>query len=182
MRKIAVLFLVCLLGVLWGLEVGGVTLPDSIEYGEKNLQLNGAGLRKKFIIKVYAGALYLPQVNSNPTQIISANEAMAVRMHFIYKKVDQKKLIDAWNEGFEASGYSNKQKIDKFNSFFTKPALKGDIYQIMYSPEAGTSVWFNNKKIGSVIGFDFKKAVFSIWLGENTNLEKLKEAMLGEVK
>lgn len=41
-------------------EVAGVTLPETITLGSKPLVLNGAGIRSKFFIKVYVGALYLP--------------------------------------------------------------------------------------------------------------------------
>jgi hypothetical protein len=40
-------------------NVAGVEFPDSIDVGGQKLVLNGAGLRKKFIIKVYAGGLYV---------------------------------------------------------------------------------------------------------------------------
>ena len=36
-------------------ELEGVTLPDTLTAGEKTLKLNGAGLRKKAMFKVYVG-------------------------------------------------------------------------------------------------------------------------------
>ncbi|MBW2201523.1 MAG: chalcone isomerase family protein, partial [Deltaproteobacteria bacterium] len=41
------------------MEIGGVHLPDTLMAGKSPLLLNGAGLRKKVFIKVYAGGLYL---------------------------------------------------------------------------------------------------------------------------
>jgi hypothetical protein len=49
-------------GELVAAEVAGVSLPDEVvleSTGEK-LVLNGVGVRKKFVVKVYVGALYLP--------------------------------------------------------------------------------------------------------------------------
>ena len=40
-------------------ELAGVTLPDTLKAGEKTLKLNGLGLRKKAVFKVYVGGLYL---------------------------------------------------------------------------------------------------------------------------
>ena len=41
--------------------LAGVTLPDKADVDGKSLVLNGMGLRKKLVIKVYVGGLYLPQ-------------------------------------------------------------------------------------------------------------------------
>jgi len=40
-------------------ERGGATLSDTLTAGGKTLQLNGLGLRKKAMFKVYVGGLYL---------------------------------------------------------------------------------------------------------------------------
>jgi hypothetical protein len=166
--------------IAWGLKIGGKVLPDKMKAGENELLLNGAGLRKKIIIKVYAGALYLMQKSSNANAIIEADESMAVKMHFIYKAVATEKLIEAWNTGFGKSDISNLQEeIKSFNSYFTEDAKKDDIYDIIYIPEEGTSIYMNNELKGTITGLEFKKAVFSIWLGEQTELPKLKKAMLG---
>ena len=40
-------------------DVAGVDVPDTLSVEGKTLQLNGAGIRKKFVVKVYVGALYV---------------------------------------------------------------------------------------------------------------------------
>ena len=40
-------------------ELAGATLPDTLSAGDKTLRLNGMGLRKKAMFKVYVGGLYL---------------------------------------------------------------------------------------------------------------------------
>ena len=182
--KKAILFIIIMTfaftSIIWGLKIGGKMLPDKMKAGENELTINGAGLRKKLIIKVYAGALYLMAKESNANSILKADEPMAVKMHFIYKAVDPAKLIEAWNTGFGKSDTSNLQEeIATFNSYFTKDAVKNDVYDIIYVPDVGTSVYMNNKLKGTIPGLEFKKAVFSIWLGDQTELPKLKKAMLG---
>ena len=102
-------------------------------------------------------------------------------MHFTYNGVSPKKLIKAWNEGFANANTPEElqPKINEFNSYFTEEALKNDVYDIIYEPEIGTSVYIKDELKGTIEGLDFKKAVFAIWLGENTALPKLKKAMLG---
>lgn len=71
-------------------EIGGVLLPDNLNVAGQELQLNGAGLRKKAFIKVYACGLYMPAASSDADAILADSTAIVVRMHFIYKKVGAK--------------------------------------------------------------------------------------------
>mgnify|MGYP003472984491 FL=1 len=165
-------------------EVGGVNLSDSITAGKEQLVLNGAGLRKKAFVKVYAGGLYLRKKEGDAQKIINADESMAIRMQFIYDGVSGKKLVDAWNDGFADNATTGdlgpiKERIDTFNSFFTEEARKGDIYDIIYTPGDGVSVYRKGKLMGTVKGFDFKKALFAIWLGKKPVDDSLKQGMLG---
>jgi hypothetical protein len=164
-------------------QVGKVELPDSLMAGRNELILNGAGFRKKFFIKVYAAGLYLKEKKTDPHKIIDLDEPMAIRMHFVYSKVSSKKLVDAWNEGFINGTGGNiasiKTEIDTFNSYFSQEARKNDIYDIIYIPAQGVSVYVKGELKGTIKGLDFKKAVFGIWLGEKPADSKLKKKMLG---
>lgn len=180
MKKILIFVLLISITGLFALEIGKVELPNNLEIGGKELILNGAGLRKKVIIKVYACALYVAEKVNNSEEIFDANDEIAILMHFIYKKVGNEKLISAWNEGFQLAGVSEKMKneIALFNSYFSEPAMKNDVYLISYTPETGVSVEINGKLKGSIPGKEFRKAVFSIWLGNDSALPKLKQALL----
>jgi long-chain acyl-CoA synthetase len=46
-------------------ELAGITLPDTLKAGEKTLKLNGLGLRKKAVFKVYVSGLYLESPSKN---------------------------------------------------------------------------------------------------------------------
>jgi hypothetical protein len=169
-------------------EIGGVSLPDSLTAGNTKLMLNGAGLRKKaMFIKVYAGGLYLKEKSPDAEKIIAADEPMAVRLHFIYDGVSSEKLIGAWNDGFDKATGRNiapiKKEIDAFNAFFTEEAKKGDIYDFVYIPGEGVTVHMKGASKGTIEGLAFKRALFSIWLGEelaDSGLKGLKKGMLGK--
>lgn len=167
------------------MEIGGATLPDTFMADKNTLLLNGAGLRKKFrFVKVYAGGLYLTQKSQNPQKIIEADAPMAVRMHFIYDGVSSDKLIDAWDEGFQKATDGNispiREEIHKFNSFFTQEAKKNDVYDIIYTPDQGVSVFMQGNLMGTIEGLNFKKALFAIWLGKKPADSGLKDGMLGK--
>ncbi|MFP3928003.1 MAG: chalcone isomerase family protein, partial [Desulfobacteraceae bacterium] len=129
---IACTLLLATAGELEAKEVGGVDLPEVLRVDPHELVLNGAGLRKKFFIKVYAGALYLTEKNSQAGEIIDADEPMAIRLHFIYDGVSAEDLVKAWNEGFDAATGGDpgplEEKIKAFNTLFVQPAQKGDVY------------------------------------------------------
>lgn len=152
--------------------------------GKEQLILNGAGLRKKYFVKVYAGGLYLRKKETDAKKIINADEPMAIRMQFIYDGVSGKELVDAWNEGFADATKGSlgplKESTDKFNSFFTEEARKGDVYDIIYTPGEGVTVSIKGKLKGTISGPDFKKTLFAIWLGEKPVDNSLKQGMLGK--
>ncbi len=170
-------------GSVAALEIGGVTLPDTLTAGTEKLRLNGAGLRKRFFVKVYAGGLYLTEPSGNADAIVAADAPMAIRMHFIYDGVSPEKLVAAWNEGFAAATGGNtapiQSGIDKFNGFFSREAKSGDFFDILYTPEQGVRVYRGERLQGVIPGLDFKRALFGVWLGAEPADEGLKEGMLG---
>ncbi len=184
-RKSIIVFCLLLMmtAPVQALEIGGVNLPDVLHTGNEQLILNGAGLRTKFFIKVYAGGLYLKKKEMDSRKTIDADEPMAIRMQFIRDGVSPEKLIDAWNKGFASATGGNlapvKSRVDTFDSFFTEEARTGDIYDIVYTPGDGVSVTIKGKLKGTIKGLDFKKALFAIWLGEKPADNSLKQGMLG---
>ena len=64
-------------------ELGGATLPDTLNAGGKILKLNGLGLRKKAVFKVYVGGLYLESPSKDAAAILASDQAKAIRMHFL---------------------------------------------------------------------------------------------------
>jgi hypothetical protein len=60
-------------------ELAGATLPDTLKSGEMTLKLNGLGLRKKAMFKVYVGGLYLEAPSKNAGAILATDQAKAIR-------------------------------------------------------------------------------------------------------
>lgn len=165
-------------------KVGGVNLPDSETFQNQTLTLNGAGVREKLWIDLYAGGLYLTKKSSDASAIVSANDPMSIKLHIVSKLITSDKMMDAVNEGFENStGGKTKPlaaKIEKFQSFFMEEIKKNDVFDIVYLPTEGVICYKNNKELGTIEGMDFKKALFGIWLSNKPADDDLKEAMLGK--
>jgi hypothetical protein len=98
--------------------------------------------------------------------------------------ITSEKMITAINEGFENSTGKKtaplKAKIDKFKGFFKDEIKKGDVFIIMNDPNEGIVVYKNGAKKGTIDGYDFKRALFGIWLGDKPADADLKAGMLGK--
>ncbi len=186
MKKIT-LIMIALLGINFAqaqTKVAGVNLPDTENYEGNKIVLNGAGVREKLWIDLYAGGLYLTNKSSNAAAITAADEPMAIKLHIVSKLISSEKMIDAVNEGFENSTDGNtaplEAKIKKFTEMFMDEIKKNDVFDIVYLPGKGVLVYKNGTEKGVIDGMEFKKALFGIWLSNKPADDDLKEAMLGK--
>jgi len=165
-------------------EVGSVTLDNTLNFGNTELVLNGAGIRKKaMVLKLYSGGLYLGKKSKDAASIINADETMAIRLVITSSFVSSEAMQEAVNEGFEASTGEKTApiaaEIKKFISFFNDEIVENDMFDITYQ-KTGVVVYKNKKELGTIEGLNFKKALFGIWLGEDPADSKLKKGMLGK--
>jgi hypothetical protein len=73
---------------------------------------------------------------------------------------------------------SLSQEIKDFKSAFSEEIVVGDIYNLIYVPGNGFTIYKNNKKVKTIKGLKFKQAAFGIWLCDDPADEDLKEGML----
>lgn len=164
-------------------EIAGVNVLPTVSMDNEVLVLNGAGIRQKFFIKVYVGALYLKAQRTAVNDVLNDPGAKRIVMSFLYKEVSTKKLVEGWNKGFTDNNKPEdlkllQDRIDQFNALFNT-VYKGDVIRLDYKPAEGTQVWINETLKGTVTGEDFFRAVLKIWLGPKPADENLKDAMLG---
>ncbi len=167
------------------LEVAGVDVPETVRVGgsDAELVLNGAGVRKKFVIKVYVGALYLPRKANSPEAVYRMPGPKLVTMSFLYSKVGRKKMRRGWSDGFRDNHTAAEMKalgerLARFNAFFGD-MHRGDVVHLYYLPGEGTRVLINGEEKGVVEGEDFYRALLRVWLGTAPADKGLKKAMLG---
>lgn len=182
----ALIFTLALLfvSVVQGIEVEGVSLPDSVEVSGTTLQLNGAGVRTKFFFDIYVGALYLPAKVTEAAEALAMTGSRQVSMTFLYDEVSQEKMVAAWDEGFRLNLSADqltllRQRLEEFNAFFVT-VHRGDTYVFEFLANGATRVVLNGKEAGRIMGSDFQKALLSVWLGDTPADNGLKAAMLGE--
>ncbi len=165
-------------------KVAGVEFPDSVEVGGRKLVLNGAGLRKKFVIKVYAGGLYLAQPAKDAATIVAMDAPKRVRMVFL-RTVTKAQIMDAYREGFERnSGGPGLRdlllKLDQLALALPAELKEGAEMSVTYVPGEGTTVGGGaGGGQTTVAGKEFADALFKNWLGSAPADESLKAALLG---
>ncbi len=162
-------------------EAAGVRMPDTVTVEGKTLKLNGMGLRKKVVFKVYVAGLYLEKTSSAAAAVISSDEIRQMRLH-VLRSLKAKQVTEAIEEGFEKNSKPQmaalKNRLQKFSSMFADVA-EGDLILMTYVPGKGTSVSIMGAERGTVEGKDFADALFAVWLGPNPVQEDLKKALLG---
>ncbi|MFC1769439.1 chalcone isomerase family protein [Nitrospirota bacterium] len=177
------LILILMAAPSFAMEIAGVKIPDSVSIGKEPLVLNGAGIRKKFVVKVYVGGLYLPRKEHNAERAIAANVPKRIQMDFLYKMVSREKMVKTWVTGFEDNLPidSLEPLVDRIQIFCAmfEDARRGDTYIFDYMPGKGTYVFLNNDLKGVIKGHDFNQGLMRIWLGEHPADSGLKEGMLG---
>jgi hypothetical protein len=167
-------------------EVAGVSLEETVQVGEQGqvLLLNGAGIRKKVVVKVYVGALYLQQKMSDPAKILDDSGPKRMVLHFLYKELGAKKLADAWTDGFRRNQSAAEleklqERLTRFNALFPT-VRRGDRIEVDLLPGKGTTVRVNGREAGGVAGEDFSRALLKVWLGPEPADKGLKKGLLGK--
>jgi hypothetical protein len=158
-------------------------IPNSIEFQDNKLILNGKGTRVVFFMKVYEGSLYLETNDSDANKIINADEPMALRIDVTSTMVTADAMRKALNDGLAKSTGNNTgpiiEEINQLSSSFDSGVSEGDYYEFIYLPKIGTHVIKNNNLVEIIPGLAFKKAFFGIFLSDNPIQKNLKKALLG---
>lgn len=183
MRKIWILLAAFLTaGISQAGELAGVVLPDQIAVGEHKLLLNGMGLRKKAVFKVYVGALYLTSKSTDAQAILAADSPRRMVMHFL-RNVGKGRLVGAWKEGFTANVTKPTEKLsrdmERFLGFWGD-VKAGEEVVMTYVPGQGTAVSFGGKEVGRIEGKAFADALLAVWLGPKPPSSDFKARLLGK--
>ena len=168
MRKFVITAALTLAAVTAGAAtIAGVNIEDTATVGTQKLVLNGAALRKKFVVKVYVGALYLPSKQNNAAAIIAADAPRRQVMHFLYD-VDMGKMAEAWEEGLTANTPNASAEVK--TAFRTLGSWMEDMKEgqrivLTYAPGTGTTVEVNGKNKGTLGGKAVADAILNTWIG-----------------
>ena len=183
-RSFVFAILLALIFSAQALEIKGVKVDEAAQVGGSALLLNGAGLRTKMMFKVYAGALYLTQKQTDANAVINDHGNKRIAMHFL-RDVSSAQLLQGMNEGFADNNSPAEMalidaQIKLFQKMMTsaKEVNEGDVI-LLDCTSAGTQVSLNGKLLGKIDGELFNQALLRVWLGDHAVDTNLKKALLG---
>lgn len=169
-------------------ELAGIKYPAAIQVAGSTLQLNGAGIRYRFVVKVYTAGLYLQAKAATTEAVLAA--AGPKRLHVVMlREIDANDLgrlftrgmqDNAPREEFSKSIPGTLRMADIFSS--RKKLRAGDSFGVDWVPGQGTTVLINGQPQGEAIREpEFFNALLRIWLGNSPADGQLKDALLGKV-
>jgi hypothetical protein len=160
-----------------------VDVPETLKINGETLVLNGAGVRQKFLLDIYVGALYLAEKSSDAAKIMDSKSSKCMTLHLLQ---NLSKGTYAGNvENGIAKNVSEKElealqhDIDTFNTFFAD-TKKGDLVMFTFLADGTSEFFINKKKMGSLKNKTFQQALLKVWLGEKPPTDEIKKAMLGK--
>jgi hypothetical protein len=162
-------------------ELEGVQLPNTVQMNGKTLYLNGFGRRTYPIlgIHIYIAGLYLEHLSTNPDEIIQSPEVKLLTVRF-ERSVSADDARNAWRKNLErgctAPCRLDPEDVERFLS--QVPAMRaGDIFHLLFTRNAVT-VTVNGQQIGTISRQQFAEAMLGSFLGPNTDLPDLRQALL----
>src|SRR5471032_1511464 len=152
----------------------------------QGLKLNGAGLRTKFLFKVYAMGLYLQDKKTTTADILASQGPRRVNL-VMMRELTSEEFGNAFMAGLNAnSDQAERTKVlpqtMKFGEMFAQISAlkKGDVLTMDRLPGEGTQCMLNGKKIGDMVpDVAFYNAILRIWIGDKPVDSSLKPALLG---
>jgi hypothetical protein len=161
----------------------GVTLPTQTDVDGHALVLNGTATRKKFIVKVYVAALYLPARETDAETILGADEPRRLVIQFVHNGVDKGDLCDALTAGTKKDTPDPSAELQaQFDTLcsYMEDVKKGDQLVLTYLPELGTTVSLKGVEKGTIEGKAFADDLFKVWIGPRPGPgEGIKKQLLG---
>jgi hypothetical protein len=167
-------------------EVGGINYPATQAVAGSTLVLNGAGVRYRFVVRVYTAGLYLSTRASTPETVMSAPGPK--RLHVVMlRDIDADQLGRLFTRGMQdnvpRAGFSKfiPGTLRMSEIFSARKRLKkGESFSVDYVPGVGTTVLVNGKpEAEPIVEPEFFNGLMSIWLGQRPADIALKDALLG---
>lgn len=187
LRQVFVCALFAMLAPAWAaVDIKGARFNDTYRLGNQALSLNGAGIRVKVIVDVYAAGLYVPRKEHSAEGVINQSGPKSMQI-VLLRDLTGDDFSDAMVKGFrqnnsEADVARYQDKIEEIRGMMAVFGLvkRGTTLRIDFTPGAGVQVLMDGVLKGEqAASDDFFAALLKIWLGASPVDSDLKNALLG---
>ncbi|GAB2607612.1 hypothetical protein GCM10027034_46050 [Ramlibacter solisilvae] len=167
-------------------NLGGVKYEEATELRGARVLLNGAGIRYKLVVKVYAAGLYLTRKAGTVDEVLAAPGPKRMQITML-RDIESAELGKLFTRGVEDNmdkGAFSKlvPGLMRMSQLFTdiKKLNAGDSFAIDWVPGTGTVISVKGVPQGEPFKEpEFFNALMRIWLGPVPADYKLKDALLG---
>jgi hypothetical protein len=127
-------------------DLAGVKYPPTVALAGSTLQLNGAGIRYRFVVKVYTAGLYMQGKATTAEQALAAPGAKRIQVHML-RDIDANELGRLFTRGMQDNAPPGQ--FSKFipgtlklaELFAARKRLRvGDHFSIDFVPGTGRDV------------------------------------------
>lgn len=186
LRALCFVSMLMLSPVVTAFEVEGTRFDPTTRLSDSTLQLNGAGVRTRFIIKAYTVALYLgapadsldaamAAAGPKRIEIVPLMSFSATQFTEPLVKGMKKNLPPA---EFEAMQPRIRAFVDDLMA--VQEVKKGSRIGLEWLPGRGTRAVIDGKEVSKTVeGDDFYRALLAIWIGQKPTQDDLKQQLLG---
>jgi len=187
MRVLLAVLFTSMLGLAQAAEVAGVKFAEQIDGpGNAKLVLNGAGLRKRFFLDIYAMGLYLPERLRKAEEILTLAGPKRITIHML-RDVSAESFTEALIDGLRKNHSDAEMvrfgpRIAQLTAIMAdiKEAKEGMAIDMDWAQGDGLRLRVDGQLTGQpIVGEDFYRALLRIWLGLNPVQDDLKAALLG---
>lgn len=188
MKRLAAILILLLAGIpAHARNIDGVAVPETLPLaGEPApLVLNGAGLRTRYLAKVYVAGLYLARPANQAEAVLDSKAARAIGIH-MRRDTDSEQIATAFLTSVARNHDRGEMQVlqNRLDQFkIMMPDMKrNDVLRLEFPPNGETRVVYNNEVRGVLKGADFQRALLRIWLGGKPVDAGLKRLLLGAPK
>lgn len=173
-------------GPAWcGTDIEGVTLEESAQVAGTTLMLNGAGVGRRLMFKVYAMGFYLPGRARDTREALAIDGPRRLRI-VLLRDVSGEDFDDAVTrssaEDKDMDPRVNEQMVVLGRAIARQPQglRKGDTLTLDWIPGTGTVIELNRRPLTEPLrDAAFYQALLNIWLGDKPTDSRLKTRLLG---
>ncbi|MDR7270412.1 hypothetical protein J2X20_003070 [Pelomonas saccharophila] len=171
-------------------DVANVKYETAMDLAGQKLVLNGAGIRYKFVVKVYTAGLYLTHKAGTTQEVLTAPGPKRIHISML-REIDGNELGKLFTKGMEANAPRDEfvksiNGVLKLSEVFAsrKQLNTGDSFSVDYVPGIGSTLLLNGKPLMAepIKEPEFFTALLRIWLGDKPADDALKDALLGVKK
>ncbi len=168
------------------IEVAGIKFADTTTVAGQTLQLNGAGVRVKVIVDVYAAGLYVGKRDTSAQALLAQPGAKSMQV-VLLRDLTGEDFADAMVKGFQrnnsvADVAHFQTRVDELRKTMISfgSVKKGTVIQLNLVPGAGIRALVDGVQKGpDVQDEDLYAALLRIWLGAKPVDDGLKAGLLG---